>query len=68
VYRFWYESSATFTPDQLAELKKQSLARVLCDSGENFTNAPPDAFRVTSLGDTLPCAQINGMNLSVWQE
>lgn len=35
--RFWYENAnqaGSFTPAQLAEIKKASLARVLCDNSQ----------------------------------
>ncbi|KHJ93818.1 animal hem peroxidase [Oesophagostomum dentatum] len=34
--RFYYENPGVFTPSQLAEIRKSSLSRVICDNGDHF--------------------------------
>ncbi|RCN31602.1 heme peroxidase, partial [Ancylostoma caninum] len=34
--RFYYENHGVFTPSQLAEIRKSSLSRVICDNGDHF--------------------------------
>ena len=44
--RFWYENAnqaGSFTPRQLAEIKKTSIARILCDNS-NLEFMQPNAF------------------------
>lgn len=43
--RFWYEASDVFTSEQLTQIRRVSMSRVVCDSGEGFGAAPRDAFR-----------------------
>ncbi|XP_067139669.1 peroxidase-like isoform X2 [Centruroides vittatus] len=34
--RFWYENKDVFSPDQLREIRKVTLSRVLCDNSDNL--------------------------------
>uniref|UniRef100_A0A8C9FDW3 Peroxidasin n=1 Tax=Pavo cristatus TaxID=9049 RepID=A0A8C9FDW3_PAVCR len=45
-YRLWYENPGVFTPAQLTQIKQTSLARVLCDNGDNITRVQHDVFKV----------------------
>lgn len=50
--RFWFETGdadIAFKPDQLAEIRKSSMARMFCDNGNNILSMQPVAFKV--LGD-----------------
>lgn len=50
--RFWFETGdadIAFKPDQLAEIRKSSMARMFCDNGNNISSMQPVAFKV--LGD-----------------
>lgn len=47
--RYFYEHSpainpGAFTPEQLAEVKKASLARLICDNSDAIQSQPPRAF------------------------
>ena len=42
--RFWYENDNVFTPTQLTEIKRTSLARVLCDNGDDISSVQENAF------------------------
>ena len=66
--RFWYENTnpQVFTPDQLAEIRKTSLARVLCDNGDAISTIQPNPF---VMGNRVPCfLGIPGINFAPWQE
>lgn len=63
--RFYYENPGIFTRGQLVEIRKSSLARLLCDNGDNIDFVPREAFR---LGRMTPCSQIPQMDLSRWKE
>jgi len=69
--RFWYENSGeqAFTELQLAELKKVSLARVLCDNAENIRTIQPLAFQTPDvLNRRVACdsGDIPNLNLTQW--
>ncbi len=42
--RFWYENPSTFKPEQLSQLKQSSLARVVCDNGDEIQVAFSSTF------------------------
>jgi Animal haem peroxidase. len=50
--RFFYEEGgqpSTFTQDQLREIRKTSLARVICDNADNIQVMQPLAFLKPSI-------------------
>ncbi|CAH1274733.1 PXDN [Branchiostoma lanceolatum] len=70
--RFWFENEGQFTLDQLAEIKKTSLARILCDNTDDAVHMSPDVFwqpRGHGGGNPLiDCQLLPQMDLSFWQE
>ncbi|XP_067656762.1 peroxidase-like [Haliotis asinina] len=69
--RFWYELSdavTRFTPAQLAEIRKVTLSRVLCDNTNTF-HIQRDAFRVQSPANpVVPCYSVPRLDLTMWTE
>lgn len=67
--RFWYENPGVFSPAQLTQLKQASLARVLCDNGDNITRIQPDVFQVAELPHGYgSCDDIPHIDLRMWQD
>ncbi|XP_024116960.1 peroxidasin isoform X1 [Oryzias melastigma] len=67
--RFWYENPGVFTPAQLTQLKQASLARVLCDNGDNITRVQSDVFTVAELPHGFgSCDDIPHVDLRMWQD
>lgn len=69
--RFWYENSnqvGSFTPHQLAEIKKTTLAGIFC--GDEVTHMQKLAFirPFEQWNPRLPCSQIPRMDLSPWYD
>lgn len=49
--RYWFETEdadLAFKPNQLAEIRKSSMARMFCDNGNNISSMQPRAFEVLS--------------------
>uniref|UniRef100_A0A646QDL0 Peroxidasin n=1 Tax=Hemiscolopendra marginata TaxID=943146 RepID=A0A646QDL0_9MYRI len=68
--RFYYENPGIFKPEQLTQIKQSSLARVICDNGDNITQVTLDAFLVPQR-QTPPyesCSKIPGMELRFWSD
>lgn len=69
LFRFWYENPGVFTPAQLTQLKQASLARVLCDNGDNITRVQQDVFRVVEHPHGYSsCDDIPQIDLRMWQD
>ncbi|XP_050539953.1 peroxidasin isoform X2 [Daktulosphaira vitifoliae] len=68
--RFWYESPSTFSPAKLTQIKQASLARVLCDNGDNITLISKDVFKLPVLQSPklVPCSTIPSIDLRLWFE
>lgn len=67
--RFWYENAGIFKPEQLAQIKQASLARVLCDNGDNITRITEDIFTLPSLqGGYKECKAIPMISLRTWTD
>lgn len=67
--RFWYERFdpvVGFSKAQLTELRKFTLARVICDNSDDIQMVPE---RVLSSDNThVPCSSIPSVNLEEWRE
>uniref|UniRef100_V9GWQ8 Peroxidasin n=1 Tax=Craspedacusta sowerbii TaxID=128124 RepID=V9GWQ8_CRASO len=67
--RFWYENPAMFLPEQLTQIKQASLARVLCDNGDDINHVQRDVFRrVYRQSEYLSCSRHPGIDLRFWKE
>ncbi|XP_054015508.1 uncharacterized protein LOC128896281 isoform X1 [Hylaeus anthracinus] len=68
--RFWYEVADrphSFSADQLQELRKTSLARLICDCSDGVTQIQPEVMR--SIGPNNPmmsCEDIPALSLEPW--
>ena len=72
--RFWYERDDTltgFTMEQLTEIRKASLARVICDNSDDVTTIQPKVFMrriIHSPNDDVPCRYLPSVNLNVFKD
>ncbi|XP_046571262.1 myeloperoxidase-like [Haliotis rubra] len=65
--RFWFEENnayVKFTPNQLNEIRKASLSRVVCDNTDTF-KIQKNAF---VKGTPVPCSSLPEINLNHWKE
>ncbi|MGH0114557.1 UNVERIFIED_CONTAM: hypothetical protein FKN15_020468 [Acipenser sinensis] len=67
--RLWYENPGVFTQAQLTQLKQASLARVLCDNGDNIQQVQPDVFLKADYPQGyVSCEEISRIDLRMWQD
>uniref|UniRef100_A0A8C3TFJ7 Peroxidasin like n=1 Tax=Chelydra serpentina TaxID=8475 RepID=A0A8C3TFJ7_CHESE len=67
--RFWYENPGVFTTAQFTQLKQASLARVLCDNGDNIQQVQPDVFLKADYPQGyMSCSEIPKIDLRLWQD
>ncbi|XP_014230679.1 peroxidase [Trichogramma pretiosum] len=70
--RYWFETGdpeLAFTIEQLQELRKASIARLLCDNGDNIQLMQMRAFEQVSQSNPLvSCNQIPAIDLSLWKD
>ncbi|CAH0394955.1 unnamed protein product [Bemisia tabaci] len=73
--RFFYEqphSPNTFTPEQLNEIRKASLSRLLCDNSDNIHTMQPKGFiKVSQSNPLLACNEYNhipALDLNYWKD
>ena len=64
--RFWYEGQQAFTAGQLAQIRLGSLARVICDNGDNIQRVPANVFLNTDTSHFLDCSQVDQPSLNPW--
>ncbi|XP_058801088.1 peroxidasin-like [Phymastichus coffea] len=73
--RYWYEngkSPGPFTPEQLKEIRKTTMARILCDNGDRLKQVQPRAFLLKDrfLNNMENCSlyKIHDVNFLFWKE
>ncbi|XP_043601222.1 uncharacterized protein LOC122575829 isoform X2 [Bombus pyrosoma] len=70
--RFWYEIPGqphSFTEDQLTELRKTSLARLICDCSDGVIQTQVEVMRATSAENPMmSCEDIPGPSFEPWRE
>ena len=64
--RFYYENPGVFTPEQLTEIKKTSLSRIVCDNADNIQQVQPNAF--SSIEAPRSCKLLPFIDLFKWFE
>lgn len=67
-YRFYYENQELYTRDQIKSIQQVTLARVICETGEDFPAVPRNAFLVDTGANAVRCADIPGIDLGPWRE
>uniref|UniRef100_W5MFK7 Peroxidasin like n=1 Tax=Lepisosteus oculatus TaxID=7918 RepID=W5MFK7_LEPOC len=67
--RFWYENPGVFSPSQVTQLQQVSLARVLCDNGDNIKEVQSDVFlKADYPQEYKSCEEIPKIDLRMWQD
>jgi len=70
--RFWYEldNENKFTPYQLAEIRKATLAKMICDNSDDIDTISLYPFLLPDhmVNPRVDCHKLTGMDLSVFSE
>lgn len=71
--RFWYENGnplIRFTEAQLAEIRKITMSKVICDNCDQVTNVQRAMFDIPDpfLNPRVPCNALPEINLELWKE
>jgi len=71
--RFWYEGDnplTRFTEAQLSEIRKTSLAKMVCDNCDKIDSIQRGMFDVPDpfLNPRIPCNSVPSLNLDLWKE
>jgi peroxidase len=62
------QNQGIFTVEQLNQLKKSSLAKVICENGDNITRITGDVFVVPQRQSWINCKDIPSIDLNQWKE
>ena len=63
-----YSHVAVFTPFQVEELKKASLAKIICANADDIQRVPCDVFLLQNVSEFVNCSEIEDVNLNAWKE
>jgi len=62
--RYWYENPNMFNSNQLAEIKRHSLSRLICDNGDDIKKVPRRAFGLEPITNFVECEKVDAMSLA----
>jgi peroxidase len=66
--RFWYENENVFTSNQLKELKKTNLAKIMCENSENIEMIQKDVFLNAKYpNEMFECSKLEDVSLEPWK-
>ena len=65
--RFWYETKGRFSKDQMKEIEKVTLARIICDSSDHLETIPKNAFDFIATDEFSSCKDIPQLDMAKWK-
>lgn len=67
--RFWYENPSVFETEQLRQIKETSLARILCENGDNIDTIGENVFLLPDVQDGLiSCDDLPTIDFRYWAD
>lgn len=54
--------------EQIKQIRRVSLARVLCNSSDGMKTVPRHSFEQVKGAEMLSCLQVDGPNFKAWKE
>ncbi|CAI4221322.1 unnamed protein product [Auanema sp. JU1783] len=64
--RFFYEHEGVFSKEQLAEINKSSLSKIICENADHIELLPEDAFLLPG-SQLTPCKALPTIDLAKWK-
>jgi peroxidase len=65
--RFWYENHGVFTQNQLAELRKTSLAKIICENSDGIQHVQKNVFMNANFpNEMVRCSDIEDVSVEPW--
>ena len=58
----------SLTPYQLDEIRKTSLAKIICTNADNIRTVPRNVFLLQNTEDFVNCNDLPEPNLEMWRE
>jgi len=66
--RFFYENKKILNKDQIRQIKRASLAGILCNSSDGMKSVPRHAFDQLKDTDMVRCEQVDQPDFRLWEE
>ncbi|KAI1711591.1 heme peroxidase domain-containing protein [Ditylenchus destructor] len=66
--RFFYENPKILSKEQIRQIKRVSLSRILCDSSDGMKAVPRNAFNQIKAKDLVTCDQLDQPNYNIWRD
>ena len=68
--RFWYENPNVFTLKQLEEIRKTSLAKIICDNADDvdIKVQPLIMKQITEDNQLIPCSSLQEPSVGPWKD
>uniref|UniRef100_A0A0N4ZCA0 peroxidase n=1 Tax=Parastrongyloides trichosuri TaxID=131310 RepID=A0A0N4ZCA0_PARTI len=64
--RFYYENTDLFTPAQIDNINKISMASIICSSEPEIRRVPREAFKTDNGENAINCEDIPQININLW--
>ncbi|KRZ19195.1 Peroxidasin -like protein, partial [Trichinella zimbabwensis] len=69
--RFWYENDITetkFTPGQLSEIRKMTMAKIICNNSKNIKKIQPNVFDLPDnhMNKEVDCSVLPDIDITKW--
>ena len=65
--RLFYENTHVFPYNQFHEIRKITLAKIICRNGDNIDRIPPYVMKIVPKTQLVYCRDLPGININQWK-
>ena len=65
--RFFYTNQGVFTPNQLREIQRITLAKIICRNGDIIDRIPPQVMKKVPNNPLVFCSSLPGVDITKWR-